>query len=150
MIWIEASSSIPYLVWNLDHSSSCIRPTNEPGVSNRRCFLFFYRDKCAIFQCFAFLNRWVSLKEREFIYSKFQLNINSTTHHILRLGGSSIPWVELNSMLCSWVSDQSGLPECKIWTDFRPKTAIWKSFFPIRWVILLNSYLQKSSYINFQ
>jgi hypothetical protein len=33
----------------------------------------------------------VSLKEREFEYSKFQHIINSTTHHILCLGGSSIP-----------------------------------------------------------
>jgi hypothetical protein len=32
-----------------------------------------------------------SLKEREFTYTKFQHVINSTTHHILDLGGSSIP-----------------------------------------------------------
>jgi hypothetical protein len=33
----------------------------------------------------------VSLKEREFTYSKSQKIINSTTHQILCLGGSSIP-----------------------------------------------------------
>jgi hypothetical protein len=61
------------------------------GVPNRRSFLFFYRDKWAIFKYLAFLNRWVSLKEREFTYSKFQQIINSSTHRILCMGGSSIP-----------------------------------------------------------
>jgi hypothetical protein len=61
----------------------------------------FNRDKCALFHYFAILNRWVCLKEREFKYSKFQQFINSTTHHILDLGGSSIPIIESESMLCS-------------------------------------------------
>jgi hypothetical protein len=40
---------------------------------------------------FCLLNRWVSLKETEFIYSKFQQINNSTTHQILSVGGSSSP-----------------------------------------------------------
>jgi hypothetical protein len=72
----------------------------------------FYRNKCAIFHYFAFLNRRVSLKVREFTYSKFQRIINSTTHQILSVGGSSIPLSrELKSMLCSWVWDRLIQPE---------------------------------------
>jgi hypothetical protein len=37
---------------------------------------------------FCFFNRCVSLKEREFTYSKFQQFLNSTTHQILGLGGN--------------------------------------------------------------
>jgi hypothetical protein len=39
--------------------------------------------------------------EREFTYSKFQHNFNSTTHQILCLGGSLIPSVGMNSMRSS-------------------------------------------------
>jgi hypothetical protein len=59
------------------------------GSLNGRSFLS-YSDKCAVFH-FSFLNRWVSLKESEFIYSKFHQINNSTTYQIHCMGGSSIP-----------------------------------------------------------
>jgi hypothetical protein len=92
MVRIEVGSSIPYLGSYLEISSSLKRLISEAGIVQYLTKYPFYRDKCALFHYFPFLNRWVSLKdEREFTYSKFQQIINSTTHHILCLGGSSIP-----------------------------------------------------------
>jgi hypothetical protein len=39
----------------------CTRPINEPGCIQRKEFFHFSLQKCAVFQYFAFLNRWVSL-----------------------------------------------------------------------------------------
>jgi hypothetical protein len=91
MILVEAGSSIPYLGFHWDLSSSLKSMIGEAVCTHRKEFFLFSLHKCAIFQYFAFLNRWVSLKEREFIYSKFVQIINSTTHQILCMGGSSIP-----------------------------------------------------------
>jgi hypothetical protein len=49
-----------------------------------------FTAKVRVVSFFCFLNRLVSLKVREFTYSKFQQIINSTTHQILYVGGSSI------------------------------------------------------------
>jgi hypothetical protein len=91
MICIEVGSSIPYLDFHWDLSSSVERLINEAGFCQGKEFFLFSLQKCALFHFFPFLIRWVSLKEREFTYSKFQQNINITTHQILGLGGSSIP-----------------------------------------------------------
>jgi hypothetical protein len=91
MIRIEAGSSIPYLGFLWDLSLSLKSMVSEAGFYNMIPNIPFYRDKCAVFQYFAFLNQWVSLKEREFTYSKFNQIINSATHQILCLGSNSIP-----------------------------------------------------------
>jgi hypothetical protein len=91
MIRVEAGRSIPYLGFHWDLSSSLKSVISEAGFYNIIPNIHFYRDKCTLFHYFAFLNRWVSLKEREFIYSNFQQIINSTTHQILSVGGSSSP-----------------------------------------------------------
>jgi hypothetical protein len=91
MIRIEAGSSIPYLGFHWDLSSSLKSVISEAGLYNIIPDILLYCDKCALFSIFCFLNRLVSLKEREFIYSKFAQIINSTTHQILCLGGSLIP-----------------------------------------------------------
>jgi hypothetical protein len=43
----------------------------------------------------------VSLKEIQFTYSKFQQIINTTTHQVSSVGGSSIPYLELNCLYFS-------------------------------------------------
>ena len=79
MIRIEVGSSIPYIGFHSELSSFLKSVISEPGFTRRKVFLL-YRDRCAIFQYFDFLNRWVSLKEREFTYSKFQPFLNSNTY----------------------------------------------------------------------
>jgi hypothetical protein len=91
MIRVEVGSSSSYLGFHLELSSSLKSLISEAGLVQYYFKYSFYRDKCALFHYVPFLNRWVSLKEREFMYSKFAQIINSTTHQILRLGGSSIP-----------------------------------------------------------
>jgi hypothetical protein len=91
MIRVEAGSLITYLGFLWDLSLSRISVISEVGFYNIIPNIPSYHNKYAVFQYFAFLNQWVSLKEREFTYSKFQQIINSTTHQILCLGGSSIP-----------------------------------------------------------
>jgi hypothetical protein len=78
MIHIEATSSIPYLGFLSDPSLSLKSLISEPGCTHRKEIFLLSLQKCAIFQYFAFLNRWVSLKERELTYSKFQHIFNST------------------------------------------------------------------------
>jgi hypothetical protein len=90
MIRIEVGSSIPYIGFHSELSSSLKSLISEPGCTHRKEIFLFSLQKCAIFQYFAFLNRWVSLKEREFTYSKFQHIINSNPY-ILSMVGSSIP-----------------------------------------------------------
>jgi hypothetical protein len=90
MIRVEAGSSIPHLVCNLINSILCISSIDRAG-RNSTDGDFLHRDKCALFCYFAILIRWVSLKEIEFTYSKFQQIINSTTHQILSEGGSLSP-----------------------------------------------------------
>jgi hypothetical protein len=72
MIRIGVGSSIPYLDFLSDPSLSRKSLISEPGCTHRKEIFLFSLQKCAIFQYFAFLKRWVSLKEREFTYSKFQ------------------------------------------------------------------------------
>jgi hypothetical protein len=84
-------SSNPEVDLHSELSSSLKSMVSEAGLYRISLNIPFNRDKCELFHYFAILNRWVCLKEREFKYSKFQQLINSTTHHILDLGGSSIP-----------------------------------------------------------
>jgi hypothetical protein len=62
----------------------------EPeGIQQMESSLFTAKVRDVSF--FSFLNRWVSLKLREFISLKFHQIINSKTHQILSVGDSSIP-----------------------------------------------------------
>jgi hypothetical protein len=94
MVCIEAGNSNPYLVFDFIQSILCVGSINEAGFSEWTEYFFFH---CTSARCFIILpfliklNRWVSLKARDFTYSKFHQIINSTSHHILDLGGSSIP-----------------------------------------------------------
>jgi hypothetical protein len=54
-------------------------------------FFSFTAISARYFNILLSLNRWVPLKEREFTISKFQQFLNSTTHQIICLDGSSIP-----------------------------------------------------------
>ena len=78
MNWNEVGSSIPYLGFHSELSLSLKSQIREPGCTHRMEYSFF-TAKVRDIQYFDFLNRWVSLKEREFTYSKFQQIINSTT-----------------------------------------------------------------------
>jgi hypothetical protein len=89
MILIEVGSSIPYLGFHSKLSSSLKSLISEPGCT-RRNEIFLFTAKLRDIQYFDFLNRWVSLKEREFTYSKFQQFINSDPY-ILGMVGGSIP-----------------------------------------------------------
>jgi hypothetical protein len=61
MIRIEADSSIPYLGFHWDLSSSLKSVFSEAGLYNIIPNIPFYRNKCALFSIFCFLNRCVSL-----------------------------------------------------------------------------------------
>jgi hypothetical protein len=80
----------------------------------------FFTAKVRDIQYFDFLNRWVSLKEREFTYSKFQQIINSNPY-ILSMVGSSIPLSrnEQHALIVEYRMNQA----CRK-VDFRSKTAI--------------------------
>jgi hypothetical protein len=78
MIRIEVGSLIPYLGFHSELSSSLKRLISEAGFTQRKEY-FFYTTISARGFIFYLLNRWVSLKEREFTSSKFQQIINSTT-----------------------------------------------------------------------
>jgi hypothetical protein len=91
MIRIEAGSSIPYLVWSWDYSLSVKSNISEAGLYNIIPNISFTAISARCFIFFLFQPMGVSFKEREFTYSNFQQLINSTTHQILCLGGSSIP-----------------------------------------------------------
>jgi hypothetical protein len=103
MIRIEVGSSIPYIGFHSELSSSLKSLISEPGFTRRKVFLL-YRDRCAIFQYFDFLNRWVSLNEREFTYSKFQQIINTTTYIHTRYGRQfeSLSRIELHSLMLEY------------------------------------------------
>jgi hypothetical protein len=65
-----------------------------PNGRRKRQYFFYYRDKCALFHYFAFLNRLVSLKEREFLHTQnFTKLITVQPIQIHRMGGSSNPEV---------------------------------------------------------
>jgi hypothetical protein len=72
MIQVEAGGLIPYLVCNLVlQYFASVRLIEPEGIQQMEISLFTAKV------------RLVSLKVREFTYSKFQQIINSTTHQIL-------------------------------------------------------------------
>jgi hypothetical protein len=104
MIRIEVGSSIPYLVWNLDHPSPSISSITlrewSRFVFNGRSISFFHCKNARCFIILPFLIRlirWVSLTVREFFILKVSANYKQYYHHILCLGGSSIPDLESDS-----------------------------------------------------
>jgi hypothetical protein len=52
MIRVEVGSSIPYLSWNLDHSSFFIGSIKEAGLIQRKEFFSFH---CKSARCFILL-----------------------------------------------------------------------------------------------